>query len=592
MTSLYANTSVYLDRAKEKNLSSSPYWQILLHMSNGQSEIDDKAFFLSANGSENAQAELKATIEALYDEKILDDNSTACRFPARKFWLVKELDMQDLPVVECKAFDTLMKRVDPQSASLIFPSAFINSPASMFGHTFIRIDSSMDSKMLSYAINYAAAADSATENGMVFAVKGLFGGYYGTYSLLPYYEKIKEYRDSEERDIWEYDLDLQPEEMQQMMRHIWELQKTYSWYYFFTENCSYNMLWLIEAARPSVHLREYFTYQVIPPETIHAIVSEGLVEKRHFRPARRTKLLAYEEHLNKDDINDVFKLGKEDIRPQEFLQDSNKSMQTKRYILEASSELIEYDFLASDINASVYRHRLYSILSSRSTLGQGKQIEISKPSDPMHGHRALRVRTEMGIRNGEEIGFLGIRPANHDIKDSDIGFLRGTQIEFFDILLSYSKKELDLEKATLLSIASFAPRGKFFKPMSWRLNLVWDKEYLSESTKFKGSMSGGATWANDFGYTYLLLDALAYTDKDVTVGVGAIAGLVLFEAHDFKTNIEATQRLYDTGKDQLLFSASQHYRNSQNTSFSFSYDYIEKQEKNWNTVKFTFDYFF
>jgi hypothetical protein len=63
--------------------------------------------------------------------------------------------------------------MDPQSVTLVFSSAHINSPASMFGYTFLRIDSSYESKMLSYAVNYAAGADPDKENGMVFAVKGL-----------------------------------------------------------------------------------------------------------------------------------------------------------------------------------------------------------------------------------------------------------------------------------------------------------------------------------------------------------------------------------------------------------------------------------
>ncbi|MEA3372971.1 MAG: DUF4105 domain-containing protein [Campylobacterota bacterium] len=561
-------------------------------MPDGTSEIDDKAFFLSPEGKSSAEAELEATITALLDEKVLDDNATACRFPARKAWLSKELGMNDLPEVECRELDAWVKRVDPQSVSLVFPSAYINSPASMFGHTFLRIDSSYESKMLSYAINYAANANSETENGMVFAIKGLFGGYYGHYSFLPYYEKIKEYRDTEERDIWEYDLDLTPEEVHQMMRHIWELQNTYSWYYFFTENCSYNMLWLIEAARPSVHLRDPFNYQVIPPETVHVVVAESVVTKRHYRPARRSRLLAYEKYLFDDEIDDVFALARADKMPQEFIDESDRTEQTKRYILEAASEFIEYDYLAGDINRSVYRNRLHTILTARASLGKGEKIDIPTPTDPMEGHRALRVKAEAGWRDSDAIQFLGIRPANHDIKDSDVGFLRGTQIEFFDLLLSYSDDELNVEKATLLSIVSLSPRGKFFKPFSWRLSTGWDRNYLSESTKFRGNASGGFTWGNDLGYLYLLADALFYTDRSLTIGIGGVAGAVIYEGKDFKTNVEATQRLYDTGYDQRIINASQHYRSSKNTAFSLSYDYVEKYEDNWNTVKLSFDYFF
>ena len=562
-------------------------------MPENKSEIDDDDFFLSNRGKENASSELEATINALYNEKYFDDNATACRFPARKQWLVSELNLQGLPQVECSAYNKLIRRMDPQSASLIFPSTYVGSPSSMFGHTFIRIDSSYKSKMLSYAFNYAADADSSTENGLVYLYKGLFGGYYGSYSLSPYYEKVKEYRDSEERDIWEYDLNLNHEEIEQMMRHIWEVKNTYSWYYFFTENCSYNMLWVIESARPKAHLREYFEFHVIPAETIYAVQEEKLITQKHYRPARRSKLMAYEKYLNKDDVETVFSITWGNTEAQKFLKDTNKTKQQQRFILEAASEFTEYDFLAKDINASVYKLRLHEILKSRASLGKGLEVDVPVPIDPMQGHRATRVRSEIGIRDGASIAFLGIRAANHDIEDSDVGFLRGTQVEFLDMLFSYSNEDdFNVEKLTLLSISALTQRSKFFKSFSWRFNTGWDRRYLTDSTKFTSNMSGGLTWANDLGYFYILADALFYTDRDLTVGLGGITGLVLYEGKDFKTNFEATQRIYDTGSGQTLFSASQHYRSSQNTALSLSYDYVEKYESNWNTVKFTFDYFF
>ena len=52
-------------------------------MNDGFSEIDDANFFLSKDGKKNAKKELDATIIALLNETNFDDNSTACRFPAR-----------------------------------------------------------------------------------------------------------------------------------------------------------------------------------------------------------------------------------------------------------------------------------------------------------------------------------------------------------------------------------------------------------------------------------------------------------------------------------------------------------------------------
>ena len=135
--------------------------------------------------------------------------------------------------------------------------------------------------------------------------------------ITPYYEKLKEYRDTEARDVWEYDLNLTHDEVMAMVRHIWELQRMNSWYYFFDENCSYHMLWLTEIARPSAHLRDHFFYYVIPPETVRAFEDEGLVRTKHFRPSKRTKLLTYERHLGVSGIAAVRALVEGEMVPEE-----------------------------------------------------------------------------------------------------------------------------------------------------------------------------------------------------------------------------------------------------------------------------------
>ena len=586
--------TVYINQANEKKIFEDRYWHLLLHIpaKNGISEIDDPRFFLAEDGFQNPKAELEATIKALYHEVSLDDNATACRFPARTKWLVDTLHLKNLPEVECKEFNDLVKRMDPRSASLVFPFAHVNSPASMFGHTFIRIDSAYESKMLSYAINYAAAADPEKENGFLFAIKGLVGGYPGNYSLLPYYEKLKEYRDSDQRDIWEYDLDLSTDEVMQMVRHIWELRETYSWYYFFDENCSYNMLWLIEVAREDIHLRDYFTYYVIPPETVQRIYQSGIVKKMHYRPSKRTTLLAYESVLTRKERQECLNIANGKIEPTSITSDTMRSEQSRRYILEAASELNQYNYMNADVDKEKYLKYSRSILTQRSLLGKGEKLPIVQADNPIKGHQATRLRAEIGWRNKNPIQLLGWRPANHDLSDSDVGYLRGTQIEFLDTLLRVEDSKVELERLTLLSIASIAPRTDFFKPLSWRMKSGWDTDYLNDSSRFMTSVGAGFSWGNEYGYVYIMIDPLFYLSSAIDAGIGCSAGTVLYESKNFKTNLEATQRLFDTGHDQLLFSASQHYRSSPNTALSISYDYVEKYHGNWDTVKFTFDYYF
>lgn len=499
--------------------------------------------------------------------------------------------MKGLPKVECSDFEYLMEQMSPDSVSLIFPFTQGSSPSSMFGHTFLRIDSKTKPKMLSYAFNYASESND-DDNHLQYMYKGFFGGYKGSYSLMPYYAKIKEYRDLEERDIWEYDLNFTKEETQQMLRHIWEVEVNYSWYYFFTKNCSYKMLWMMEAARPGLNLRKYFNYHVIPSETIRAVIDENLVNEHHYRPSRSTKVVAYESRLKDEDIEDVFSLSGAKLKPQNYLQESNSDAQTKRFVLEASSEFVEYDYLKKDINETLYKSRIYEILKTRASLGEGEHIEISTPVDPMLSHRSFRVTAGVGTRNSETLGFIGVRPANHSIEDFDVGYSEGAQVEFMDLLFSYAEDDFNVERATIISVAALTPKSEFFKPNSYRFSLGFDREFLNEKTEFTANYSLGGTWGNSLGYLYLLVDVLVYTDDFLTVGLGGIAGVTLYQSEDFKTNIEVNQRIYHTGEDQLLFTFSQHYRLSQNTAISVSYDYVEKYEPDWDTFKLSFDYFF
>jgi len=585
-----------IDAADKLKLSQQRYWHLLLHMVDGKSEIDDGRFFFAPNGKSNPKNELNATLGALYNEVVFDDNSTACRFPARKAWLQEKLSIHDFPTVECSEYDKILQRVNPKSATLVFPSAHINSPASMFGHTFLRINSAYKSKLLSYAINYAANANPDDTNAVVFAVKGLFGGYFGKYSLLPYYDKLKEYRDTENRDIWEYDLNLDEEEVLKMFRHVWELNGTSSYYYFFTENCSYNMLWFIEAARPSVHLREHFHFEVIPLETVHAAKIEGILDTTNYRASKRSILLKYEKLIQEKYIHMPRDLVSTQLQLKDIVDDENISLQQKQYILEASTEFLEYSFSKNDMNKEEYLELFHNITKQRAALGQGKKLDIKTPPNPLYSHRAIKTTAGFGVREGETIGFLGIRPAYHDLEDSNYGFLRGTQIEFLNLEFSYSKEELKIEDATILSIVSLAQRSEFFNSFSWRTKFGFDRNYVNDKTNFIGTLGFGYSWGNELAYVYIMADPLFYMENRPVSAIGGSIGLA-FDRYTFmSTNIEATKRFYDTGREQYLGHATQSFRLSQNFQLKFKFDYIQKyyldKQESEETYKAMLNYYF
>ncbi|MDO8697809.1 MAG: DUF4105 domain-containing protein, partial [Pseudomonas sp.] len=209
-----------LSDARLQQLATDSYWLSLGHYETGKlsgwrSHVDDPKFFLAATGPSQPAAELSATLAALYAPANLGDRHAQCVFPARTRWLRAQLQLQDLPQPACAEFATWYQDIAPHSAVLIYPAAYLNSPSSMFGHTLLRIDQadsdSNNTALLSYALNFGAFIEGS-DNSMLYAWKGLMGGYPGLFALVPYREKLAEYTRLENRDLWEYRLNLTPEE--------------------------------------------------------------------------------------------------------------------------------------------------------------------------------------------------------------------------------------------------------------------------------------------------------------------------------------------------------------------------------------------
>jgi len=253
-----------VQRAHEHRLADRPEWHALLHykprliIPGVKSLVDAHNFFNSPSGKTDPRAELEATLASFFSIANAEEREhPQCVFVARYAWLKQALsfDGKKLPEQRCLRFERWYSRLNPRQLSLVFASAYLNNPASMFGHTLLRIDAEGQdegTRLLAYAANYAANANQ--ERGLSFAINGVFGGYPGRFSVAPYYRKVKEYGDIDNRDLWEYQLNFSREEVERVLKHLWELWLVYFDYFFFDENCSYHLLSLLEVARPGLRL--------------------------------------------------------------------------------------------------------------------------------------------------------------------------------------------------------------------------------------------------------------------------------------------------------------------------------------------------
>jgi hypothetical protein len=464
-----------LDEGRLQQLANNPYWIALGHyetakLGGWRSYVDDTQFFLADDGAHHPDQELRATVQALYAPASLGDKHAQCVFPARTRWLKEQLGLTDLPQPDCQEFKTWYTSIDPHSAALIFPAAYLNSPSSMFGHTLLRIDQSNthsdDTTLLSYAINFGAYIEGS-DNSILYAWKGLMGGYPGLFALMPYQEKLSEYRSLENRDLWEYQLDLTPQETGRMVEHVWELKQIQFDYFFFDENCSYRLLELLQVARPGLDLTSQFPLTAIPTDTVKAVRQSGLVSSVNYRPSRERELLARAEPLDPHEKQQVLAVSADTAQLQspEF---TALPRERQALVQDAAYRLERYRANGQQRDPG-QATRSFELLRAINR-NPPPALQIERPGLPEDGHDSRTWQLGVGTREDRAYAEYGLRMAYHDLNDNAYGFPLGAQIEILQLKVrQYEGNDWQVQRLDLATIRSLTPRNALLKPWSWQV---------------------------------------------------------------------------------------------------------------------------
>jgi len=479
-----------IQAAREQHLSDDITWHRLLHYQPNKllpgfhSFVDDNKYFFAADGVTNPEAELQATIRAFFSDEPenAEKQHPQCMFPARFAWLDGKLhfDRSKLKEQPCERFHQWRDALQTAGITLVYPAAYLNNPASMFGHTLFRLDAAdqdESTRLLAYGASYAANTNE--RSGLVFAVKGIFGGYKGLFSVAPYYKLVNRYSDLENRDIWEYELVLTKEQEDQIVRHLWELGSADFDYYFFDENCSYHLLSLIDVVRPDLHLADEFPLSAIPSDTVRVVAeTPGLVSKKIYRPASTTIIKARAAEL--DDVAQEkavdLALGNAKTDDPELLK---YEPARRARTLELGFEYLNYRRLTGQEPDEDAPKRGRDLLLARSEVPVDLEpLKVPAPAvSPDQGHPTGRASLNLGADDGEKYYELEWRPAYHDLLDPPGGYVEGAELRFFDFAFRhYEGDNFELQRFRPISILSLAPRDRFFQPRSWHIDPGIERE--------------------------------------------------------------------------------------------------------------------
>jgi len=563
-------------RAAEQQLADTPEWRALIHYEHNRlaagvhSTVASDEFFVSADGPHDPAAELNATLAALVAGSKIGERElpAACRFVARRKFLVGALsiDPARLAPFDCPKYDQWRAALSPEQISLVFPTAFPNSPSSMFGHTLLRIDSARrrrGTELLAYAVNFAAAAGDDAQ-GLAFAWKGLTGGYPGIFGLFPYYEKVKQYAWIEHRDVWSYPLDLTDAEIERLVDHLWEMDGVRFDYYFLSKNCSYQLLSLLEVARPSLELTEQYDWYAIPADTIRTLADvPGLMDKPTFRPSLETTLRWQADQLTPEQL-DLAVAVAADAVPLDSPRLAALAPADRAAVLEVGHDYLYYQLQSANESAEADQAHANAILLARSRVARPSPFaSVPAPATPPdQGHRTTRLNVSAIYADDDFSLGLRIRPAYHDLLDNPGGYTDGAEINFLDLGLRADPEqgELRIDDLRILNIVSLSPRSALFKPVSFQLDTGLRRRPSSavfvdtpNNLGFYFQGGPGLAWGSDELLAYVFglgsIDAGSALQPGYALGAGGSVGVLARPVSGVQLKFEAGALEYVAGDD-------------------------------------------
>ncbi len=581
VTTSFATPNITTEHQHE--LASQRFWLSLGHYAPGKlggwrSYVNDAKFFLADNGDKSPLAELKATLSGLYADPALGDDHPQCRYPARTRWLRKQLTLENLPEPACTEYQIWYNDIDPHSTVLVFPDAYLNSPSSMFGHTLLRIDTpdtqDNGTTLLSYALNFGAMVDNL-DNGILYAWRGLAGGYPGQFSLLPYRDKISEYSHLENRDLWEYHLNLTPAETQRMIEHVWELRQIRFDYYFFDENCSFRLLELLEIARPTLSLTEQFPLTAIPVDTVRAVREAGLITEVQYRPSRERELLERLELLSGPELDWVQLLAEDSnhLDAETFL---NQPAERQALIQEAAYRWTRYQASGLERDSANAQRSLALLQAINRNPAPSQPAKV--PTLPEQGHDSRTWHLGLGSHAHQHFAEYGLRMAYHDLIDNQAGFPLGAQIELGKLRVrQYQGNHWQLEELGLINIRSLTPRNQLLKPWSWQVAAGMERIPTdNDRRRLAGYLSGGGgfTWQPFSNMSsYLLATLRTEHNPDTAAALNLASGFdagVLWRNPLGNLHLNATTDYFHHGEVRRRLALGQQWELDRNLGLRLS----------------------
>jgi hypothetical protein len=510
-----------------KQLARHPIWLKLLHYKDEQSQIESGDFFLSPAGRTDPEAELAATLAAYGEPWPEKANCHArCRFPARYWWLSQQINFSSAKKNEsvpsqCQALSRWEVLKTTRSVSFVLVSGYLGNPASVFGHSLLRLNSNSDggaSSLFDKTINFGAVTPK-NENLLRYAVYGLTGGYRAVFSDSYYYVQDMTYSRMEFRDLWEYELNLNENQRTLLLLHLWEILGKKFTYYFLSKNCAYRLAELLELVTNEPLLRHSSAWYT-PVEMFNILLENDkmggkMIKSVHFIPSSHRVLRHHFVSLSQAE-REAFLLARRNFTSPLHLEGFPIGRQSA--ILDTLLAWYGYR-LAAELRSPRPETRLAkdSALVARLRLPPAPKTLDPVAPLPSPAEKNHPMLTGLGVaHDGAADGWrTRLRWSPFSQESTGDNTLNGDELVVFDTRVGLGGEEhaisldaFDLIRVRKLKTASAMPEDE--NPWSWHIRAGWMREEKNSDACIRFG-AGRATRLTSSVIAWAMMDASAYS---------------------------------------------------------------------------------
>jgi hypothetical protein len=497
-------------------------WTIFLNYDqSGKGLIDSKSFYIHPDGIISPIKELQATLENIKNPQVI------CRFPSRIYFLSQYLKV-DLKILDqCTTFQDWKNKYINYSASLMFASFYENSPASIFGHIFIKLAPEDQKKLNLNDIVFEYSAKTEGDQSILYIAKGITGYYNGQLGESTLQSKYNIYKNLQNRDIWEYELSLTKTQKNIFLARTWELSFFSTPYYFFQNNCAHVVSYILQSTYIDTRFTS-LTYP-LPVEIIKAAEKNGYISNYTYYPSTSKKLEREISNLEPTirkqiiwSIKNIHKITPDDIDrlPESALWYIYEYVNSIKW--PQRSEYKHLQNISDIIRIKLYNSKI-----------PPPNIEVSPDIYP---HNIRNPATfSVGLFTGQTSGLrLYYQYAIFNDTDVRSGLEPGSSLIFFSPELRISQDH-NYWRFDWLRVSSM--RNSSYLGRSWRSNLrtVGDKTGTYSEFFYETGYSNKLTQNSK---TYFLYGIALHSRSSILINPRISAGIFAYRNHDYISKFE------------------------------------------------------